>query len=74
MSHVTHRYINLFALAYITTSAGAELIIHELKPLIRCVCSEYCAFQKIVEALLLPSTPNPMFAVNLTFSEECVTG
>ena len=25
-------YINMFALAYITTSAGAELVIHELMP------------------------------------------
>lgn len=32
-------YINMFALAYITTSAGAELIIHELRPIIRTICA-----------------------------------
>jgi Kef-type K+ transport system membrane component KefB len=30
-------YINMFALAYITTSAGAELVIHELKPIIKSI-------------------------------------
>ena len=33
------KYINMFALSYITTSAGAELIIHELRPIIKTICA-----------------------------------
>jgi hypothetical protein len=36
-------YINMFALAYITTSAGAELVIEELKPTIKAIVASVTA-------------------------------